>query len=155
MCAHSQVLADHGRSTHKLSEKWRIDCKKAKELGAPPPLPPYQQKKLDARKAKEEGKAKLDKVETDSSEEERAAADVAEAEAAEQAAGAAAETQTDDAMHNAEDKMCAAPPRTHAHAPARNDPKLAHLIAIMRARLHRAAIRAEDAQPNRPSFLAV
>ena len=113
----TQTLADHGRNTQKLYERWRLDCKKAKELGAAPPLPPYQQRRLEAREARKEGKTA--RLESDSSEEERVAADVAEAEAAEQAT---AETPAD-AMNNAEDKM--------------------------------AAIRAEDAQPNRPSFLAV
>ena len=115
----TQVTADHGRNTQKLAEKWRSECKKAKELGGPAPLPPYQAKKLEARKGTARG------LDSDSSEEERAAADIAEAEAAEQdaAAGAANETPVDAAAHNAEDKM--------------------------------AAIRAKDAQPNRPSFLAV
>lgn len=111
----SQVLADHGRSTHKLAEKWRAECKKAKELGAAAPLPPYQQKRLEARKGTARG------LESDSSEEERVAADMAEAEAAEQDAGAATETSADAILpgaQNAEDKMCAAPPRTHAPAPS-------------------------------------
>ena len=38
-----------------VPEQWRVDCKKAKELGQKPPLPPQQQKKLEARKAKKEG----------------------------------------------------------------------------------------------------
>ena len=67
-----------------------------------------------------DAQGKTVRLESDSSEEERAAADVAEAETAEP--GAAAEAPAD-ATNNAEDKM--------------------------------AAIRAEDAQPNRPSFLAV
>lgn len=122
----TQAVASFGKSTHKLGEKWKADCEKAKKLGAPMPLPPYQQKKLEVRKAKDSGlvtstaRAEL----SDSSEEERAAADVAEAqEAAEQDAGAAPEQTAADAMQNAEDKM--------------------------------AAIQAVDTQPNRPSFLAV
>jgi hypothetical protein len=121
----THAVASFGRNTQKLSEKWKADCEKAKKLGANPPLPPYQQKKLEARKAKDSGLvASTTRAElSDSSEEERAAADVAEAEAAEQDAGDAPAQTTADAMHNAEDRM--------------------------------AAIRAEDTQPNRPSFLAV
>ena len=160
MTPSTQVLADHGRSTHKLAEKWRADCKKAKELGAAAPLPPYQQKRLEARKGTARG------LESDSSEEERAAADMVEAEAAEQEAGAANETPAD-ATHNAEDKMCDAPPRTHDEralleiARIRTQ-QLTAMICVLfvppclsRARRRRAAIRAKDAQPNRPSFLAV
>ena len=87
--AASQQLADHGRSCHRLADQWRIECKKAKELGAKPPLPPQQQKKLEARKAKKEGAmgntpdAKAAKeappMESDSSDDERHVAEVAEA----------------------------------------------------------------------------
>lgn len=137
----SQQLADHGRSCHRLADSWRIECKKAKELGQKPPLPPQQQKKLEARKAKKEGaeasgpmtakggskgaSAKDEPpVETDSSEDERNAAEVADAEIAEGKAGAAGEPPPSD-----KDRVTAAE--------------------------QMAAIRAEDAQPNRPSFLAV
>ena len=127
----SQTLADHGRSCHRLSDQWRLECKKAKELGQKPPLPPQQQKKLEARKAKKEaeakglpsapetakGKEKEAAVESDSSEEERNAQEVAEAE------DRVEPSDKDRTATSAADQM--------------------------------AAIRAEDNQPNRPSFLAV
>ena len=55
LSAASQALADHGRSCHRLADQWRVECKKAKELGQKPPLPPQQQRKLEAKKAKKEG----------------------------------------------------------------------------------------------------
>ena len=87
----SQALADHGRNAHRLADQWRLECKKAKELGQKPPLPPQEQKRLEARKAKREatergeamekggksgagskdGATGREVVETDSSEEER------------------------------------------------------------------------------------
>lgn len=129
----SQMLADHGRSCHRLADQWRLDCKKAKELGQKPPLPPQQQKKLEARKAKKEGgggggaadgkgsKQEAPAIESDSSEDERNAAEVAEAEAGDKANGDAPSDK--DRVTNAADQM--------------------------------AAIRAEDNAPHRPSFLAV
>ena len=39
---------------HRLADQWRLECKKAKELGQKPPLPPQEQKRLAARKAKKE-----------------------------------------------------------------------------------------------------
>ena len=94
----SQALADHGRNAHRLADQWRLECKKAKELGQKPPLPPQEQKRLEARKAKREatergeamekggksgagskdGATGREVVETDSSEEERNAVEVAE-----------------------------------------------------------------------------
>lgn len=124
--AASQTLADHGRNAHRLADQWRIECKKAKELGQKWPLPPQQQKKLEARKARKESavagsvpdskSSQPPAVETDSSEDERVAADGDAAEAAE----AASEKDT---LANPEAQM--------------------------------AAIRAEDATAHRPSFLAV
>lgn len=132
----SQLLADHGRSCHRLADQWRIECKKAKELGQKWPLPPQQQKKLEARKAKKEGlpppdtkgsakgtpAADAPPIESDSSEDERNAVEQAEADAE---GKGASEPQSDKerAIASAADQM--------------------------------AAIRAEDVQPNRPSFLAV
>jgi len=85
----SQALADHGRNAHRLADQWRIECKKAKELGAKPPLPPQAKKRQEAAAAKkaatERGastpakEAEADRLETDSSEDERAAADAADA----------------------------------------------------------------------------
>lgn len=93
----SQALADHGRNCHRLSDQWRLECKKAKDLGAKPPLPPQAKKRQEAAAAKkaaiearggnpptakgEEG----ERVETDSSEDERAveAMDTADAPASE------------------------------------------------------------------------
>ena len=48
----SQQLADHGRSAHRLADQWRIECKKAKELGQKPPVPPQQLKKQQAAAAR-------------------------------------------------------------------------------------------------------
>jgi len=130
--AASQALADHGRNAHRLADQWRVECKKAKELGQKPPLPPQQQKKLEARKAKKEGAevpqtakssgkdGKEVAVETDSSEDERNAAEVAEAEAAEKTA---ASSDPDRSNVSAEQQML--------------------------------NVRAEDTNAARPSFLAV
>ena len=130
--AASQTLAEHGRNAHRLADQWRLECKKAKELGQKPPLPPQQQKKLEARKAKKEGAevpqtakssgkdGKEVAVETDSSEDERNAAEVAEAEAAEKTA---ASSDPDRSNVSAEQQML--------------------------------NVRAEDTNAARPSFLAV
>jgi len=85
----SQALADHGRNCHRLSDQWRLECKKAKELGAKPPLPPQAKKRQEAAAAKKAAQAmgapppkedpKEERIETDSSEDERAAADAADA----------------------------------------------------------------------------
>jgi len=82
----SQVLADHGRNCHRLSDQWRLECKKAKELGAKPPLPPQAKKRQEAAAAKKVAAERgappppkeEDRIETDSSEDERAAADAAD-----------------------------------------------------------------------------
>jgi len=115
--AASQMLADHGRSCHRLADQWRVDCKKAKELGQKPPLPPQQQKKLEARKAKKEGgaasvpdskggKQEAPPVESDSSDDERNAADAAETEAGDKASGEAP-SDKDRGATNAADQMAA------------------------------------------------
>ena len=137
----SQTLADHGRNCHRLSDQWRLECKKAKELGQKPPVPPQQQKRLEARKAKKEGQVltgagEIAKgatkgadgggaVETDSSEDER------EREAAAEAARDTA-TKAEDA----------------SEPPSEKDRNHSAEAAV-------AAIRAADAMPARPSFLAV
>ena len=43
---------DHGRSAHRLADQWRTECKKAKELGQKPPVPPQQLKKQQAAAAR-------------------------------------------------------------------------------------------------------
>lgn len=141
VAAASQALADHGRQCHRLADTWRLECKKAKELGQKPPLPPQQQKKLEMRKAKKEGGAAKEEsggkggaasakggpsadapaIETDSSEDERERAEAAEDNVKDVAESAPAAADTE--RKTAADQM--------------------------------AAIRAEDSQPNRPSFLAV
>ena len=141
--AASQMLADHGRNCHRLADQWRVECKKAKELGQKPPLPPQQQKRLEARKVKREGaeaaggagvsagkdvkKITNDgaaAVETDSSEDERNAAEAAEAETAEKKEGDLASEKTD-------------------RGPA------------VSAEQQMLNVRAEDTNAARPSFLAV
>jgi hypothetical protein len=134
----SQQLADHGRNCHRLADHWRLECKKAKELGQKPPLPPQQQRRLEARKAKKEGQlgnppgeggasgkpGKEAAVETDSSEDERAERDAADAEA---------------------------PGADKAGEPPSSEKE--RTVTDPAAQM--AAIKAQDNQPNRPSFLAV
>ncbi len=95
VAAASQTLADHGRNAHRLADQWRLDCKKAKELGQRPPLAPYQQKK----KAQVEQTKKLYgdgappvPSETDSSDDERRRRVEAAANGEEEAEAAASET---------------------------------------------------------------
>ena len=141
-----QALADHGRGTHKLSEKWRAECKKAKELGAPPPLPPYQQKKLERT-------ARTDRAESDSSEAERAAADVAEVEATGQDAGTTTEIRPADGTHNAEDKMCVLAP-AHPRAATDSSPRArlcpTHTL-LARDDTGRRSVRRTHSPTGRPS----
>ena len=86
----SQALADHGRNCHRLADQWRLECKKAKELGQKPPLPPQARKRQEAAEAKKKAsalaggppastkEAEAERAETDSSEDERNAADNAD-----------------------------------------------------------------------------
>ena len=53
----SQALADHGRNCHRLADQWRLECKKAKELGQKPPLPPQARKRQEAAEAKKKASA--------------------------------------------------------------------------------------------------
>ena len=150
--AASQTLADHGRNCHRLADQWRLECKKAKELGQKPPIPPQQQKRLEARKAKKEGqlgganggdatakggaKSAADgggAVETDSSEEERER----EAAAAEERDAAAAAAEGKGAAADGSEPPASEKDREHS------------------AEAQLGAIKAADATPARPSFLAV
>lgn len=42
--AAAQLLADHGRTAHRLHEQWRVEVKKAGANGQKPPAPPKKQK---------------------------------------------------------------------------------------------------------------
>ena len=76
------ALADHGRNCHRLSDQWRLECKKAKELGQKPPIPPQAKKRQEAKQAKTGREVvEEERLETDSSEDERAAMDAADAPA--------------------------------------------------------------------------
>ena len=41
--AAAQLLADHGRTAHRLHEQWRVEVKKAGANGQKPPAPPKKQ----------------------------------------------------------------------------------------------------------------
>jgi len=44
--AATQLLADHGRTAHRLHEQWRLDCKRANASGQKPPASPVKSKQL-------------------------------------------------------------------------------------------------------------
>jgi len=78
----AQLLAEHGRTAHRLHEQWKLDCKRASATGQKPPTLPVKPKQPQPRR----GSAAPAKSESDSEDEERAKrnadADLAEAAAA-------------------------------------------------------------------------
>ena len=65
-----QVLADHGRTAHRLHEQWRAECKKASANGQKPPSLP---KKASSGRVDEKKKNDKDgsRISSDSSDVER------------------------------------------------------------------------------------
>jgi len=70
----AQLLAEHGRTAHRLHEQWKLDCKRASANGGKPPTLPLKPKQPQS--GKKGGGAPKSECESDSEDEERSKQEV-------------------------------------------------------------------------------